>query len=94
MPKVVVDVECGEKECGACRLLPQFFCAAYGRIYGKPGHPERDTACLAAEEQLRRLIEAARNTLNLLDGLSSIKAQPGSPYQKLEAALAPFEESQ
>ncbi len=55
MPKIIFDIEAGEKECGKCRLRPRFFCAAYGRIYGKPGHPERDPACLAAEREYLRL---------------------------------------
>jgi hypothetical protein len=103
MSKIIVDAECGAKECGKCRLLPQFFCAAYGRIYGKPRHPERAPACLAADEQLRKLLEACRGLLTMMDrGPQPHKLDEALAWRENDvlarsnaiAALAPFEDSQ
>jgi len=69
MRQVIVEVDCGEKECGDCDLLRDTWmrkatCAKFGKIYLDDKHPNysyvRLPACLEAEAKLKRLVEAGR----------------------------------
>ncbi len=98
MTKLIVDVECGARECGGCHI-DQYYadCEAFNQVRQEveDGRPLVDRhfrlpACLAAEADLTRLVEAARDAWRFMRAIND-----GDEYYapRLEAALAPFEEA-
>jgi hypothetical protein len=66
MRKIIVDVECGETECGECEYVNErtygpgrYMCNLFFRPCGEDD-PIRLPACLAAEEEYKRLKEKGR----------------------------------
>ncbi len=94
MPKIIVDVECGAKECqGGCPLLaigPGWDeCRRFGKLVFSPEFRTlRAPACIAAEADLTRLVECAKKVV----GLIPRTCDEGKALDELEAALAPFGE--
>lgn len=100
MPKTIVGIECGEKDCGVCELLeysPHFqayFCTKFEpRNYEYLTRKDalRLPACLAGEKQLADLVEAAWAVLRLM-GREKALYEDHPDWDNLRAALAPFEE--
>ncbi len=93
MTKLIADVDCGAKECGGCNKYDaEGACDEYpGDIIGGKRLP----ACLAAEADLTRLVEAAR-AYRELNACYRLGKKPSEELldrlERAKAALAPFEE--
>ncbi len=105
MTKLIVDVECGAKECGGCKkaLVAGQYCGLYTGACRQTFHAPalRLPACLAAEADLTRLVEACRGLLTMMNrGPQPRKLDEALTWREndelarinAKAALAPFEE--
>ncbi len=103
MPKLIVDVECGAKECGGCSEVDLGLCRRFGFYrLSQNGNLEycRLPACIAAEADLTRLVKAVKSILvelpqkwgdGVVDGKVALELEADT-LDALQAALAPFEE--
>ncbi len=100
MSKLIVDVECGPRECGGCHLWGEDWqCLAFNKTLEDDG-TKRLPACLAGEADLTRLVKAARElNANQTRGFRLHDVTPelakffNDAWEELQAALAPFEEA-